>query len=111
MAKLSIRIHAYESNIFGGRKEEGIIANLFNNYTPHLQLSAENFKLKEQLSREKYANEISRKAIIAEVEEKLDKGAVFADAAHARREVLQQEIIDSGILSATIHQPRTPGKL
>ena len=90
---------------------EGIIANPSNINTLHLQLSAENFKLKEKLSKEKYANEISRKAIIAEVEEKLDKGAVFADAAHARREVLQQEILESGILSTTTLPPHTPGKL
>ena len=38
--------------------------------------------------------------MIAEVEEKVDKGVVFADAARARREVLQQEI-NSAILSTT----------
>jgi len=74
-----------------------------------LQLSAENFKLKEELSREKYANEMNRKTIIAEVEEKVDRAAVFANAAHARREVLQQEILESGILSTTTLPKHAPG--
>lgn len=65
-----------------------------------MQLSAENFKLKEEPAREKYTSELSRKAIIAEVEEKLNTAAVFADAAHARREILE-----SGILSTTTLPP------
>ena len=43
--------------------------------------------------------------MIAEVEEKVDKGVVFADAARARREVLQQEI-NSAILSTTTLPPQ-----
>ena len=70
-----------------------------------MQVSAENFKLKEELARERHANEIYRKSMIAEVEEKVDKGVVFADAARAQREVLEQEI-NSAILSTTTLPPR-----
>lgn len=72
-----------------------------------MQVSAENFKLKEELARERHANEIYRKSMIAEVEEKVDKGVVFADAARARKEVLKQEI-DSAILSTMTLPPQPP---
>ena len=45
--------------------------------------------------------------MIAEVEEKVDKGVVFADAARARKEVLKQEI-DSAILSTMTLPPQPP---
>ena len=71
-----------------------------------MQVSEENFKLKE-LAREKHANKFYRKSMIAEVEEVVDKGVVFADAARARREVLQQEI-NSAILSTVTLLPQPP---
>lgn len=45
--------------------------------------------------------------MIAEVEEKVDKGVVFADAARARKEVLKQEI-ESAILSTMTLPPQPP---
>lgn len=45
--------------------------------------------------------------MIAEVEEKVDKGVVFADAARARKEVLKQEI-ESAILSTVTLPPQPP---
>jgi len=52
---------------------------------------------------------MNRKTIIAEVEEKVDRAAVFANAAHAKREVLQQEILESGIMSTTTLPKHAPG--
>ena len=52
---------------------------------------------------------MNRKTIIAEVEEKVDRAAVFANAAHARREVLQQEILESGIVTMTTLPKHAPG--
>lgn len=45
--------------------------------------------------------------MIAEVEEKVDKGVVFADAARARKEVLKQEI-ECAILSTMTLPPQPP---
>ena len=49
-----------------------------------LQLSAENFKLKEELSK-------AHRKMIAEVEESVDKGVTVAGAAHAQTKVIQKE--------------------
>ena len=48
------------------------------------QLSAENFKLKEELSK-------AHRKMIAEVEESVDKGVTIAGAAHAQKKVIQKE--------------------
>ena len=43
------------------------------------RLSAENFKLKEDLSRERHHNELTRKNMLREMEQKLDKQATAED--------------------------------
>ena len=56
------------------------------------RLSAENFKLKEDLSRERHHNELTRKNMIREMEQKMDKSATALDRADARLEVFEQEV-------------------
>ena len=56
------------------------------------RLSAENFKLKEDLSRERHHNELTRKNMIREMEQKMDKNATALDRADARLEVFEQEV-------------------
>ena len=43
------------------------------------RLSAENFKLKEDLSRERHHNELTRKNMLREMEQQLDKQATAMD--------------------------------
>ena len=51
-----------------------------------------NFKLKEDLSRERHHNELTRKNMIREMEQKMDKSATALDRADARLEVFEQEV-------------------
>jgi len=54
------------------------------------RLSAENFKLKEDLSRERHHNELTRKNMIREMEQKMDKSVTALDRADARLEVFEK---------------------
>ena len=56
------------------------------------RLSAENFKLKEDLTRERHYNEQTRKNMIREMEEKIDKSATRDERREAEREVFEQEV-------------------
>jgi len=61
------------------------------------RLSAENFKLKEDLSRERHHNELTRKNMIREMEQKMDKSATALDRADARLEVFEQEVAERAL--------------
>ena len=61
------------------------------------RLSAENFKLKEDLSRERHHNELTRKNMIREMEQKMDKSATALDRADARLEVFEQEVTERAL--------------
>ncbi|XP_064390639.1 uncharacterized protein LOC135338431 isoform X3 [Halichondria panicea] len=56
------------------------------------RLSAENFKLKEDLSKERHHNELTRKNMLREMEQKVDRQAVSSDLLDAKREVFEREI-------------------
>ena len=58
------------------------------------RLSAENFKLKEDLSRERHDNELTRKNMLREMEQKVDKQATLVDRADAKLEVFDQELTE-----------------
>jgi len=58
------------------------------------RLSAENFKLKEDLSRERHHNELTRKNMIREMEQKMDKSVTALDRADARLEVFEKEVTE-----------------
>jgi len=56
------------------------------------RLSAENFKLREDLSRERHYNELERKNMLREMEQHLGKRTSREDRADAKMEVMDQEI-------------------
>ena len=68
------------------------------------RLSAENFKLKERLSRERHHTELTRKNMIREMEQKIDKSATALDQADARLEVFEQEMTERA-LQMVQHMP------
>ena len=57
------------------------------------RLSAENFKLREDLSRERHYNELERKNMLREMEQHLGKRTSREDRADAKMEVMDQEIV------------------
>ena len=57
------------------------------------RLSAENFKLREDLSRERHYNELERKNMLREMEQHLGKRTTREDRADAKMEVMDQEIV------------------
>ena len=56
------------------------------------RLSAENFKLKEDLSRERHFNELERKNMLREMEAQLGKKGVAEERDEAKKEVIDQAI-------------------
>jgi hypothetical protein len=56
------------------------------------QLSAENFKLKEDLTKERHAHEIRHKDMLSEMEEKFDRAAIASIAREDQAEVFQREV-------------------
>ena len=58
------------------------------------RLSAENFKLKEDLNRERHHNELTRKNMIQELEQKMDKSVTALDRADSRLEVFEKEVTE-----------------
>lgn len=58
------------------------------------RLSAENFKLREDLSRERHHNELTRKNIIREIEQKVDRAVAADERMAAKMEVFHQEVQD-----------------
>ena len=56
------------------------------------RLSAENYKLREDLSRERHNNELTRKNMLREMEQKMDKRANASDRVDAKLEVFNQEV-------------------
>ncbi len=56
------------------------------------RLSAENFKLKEDLGRERHHNELTRKNMLREMEKKVMKSETMVDRAEAKLEVFDQEL-------------------
>jgi len=61
------------------------------------RLSAENFKLKEHLSREQHHSELTCKNMIRGMEQKIDKSATALDRADARLEVFEQEVTERAL--------------
>lgn len=57
------------------------------------RLSAENFKLREDLSRERHHNELTHKSIVREIEEVVDKNVSLQERAQAKLEVFEQEVV------------------
>jgi len=51
----------------------------------------ENFRLKEELSREKHANELQWKTVLGDVEEQLDKSADARKHAEERARIAKEE--------------------
>ena len=58
----------------------------------YTQLSAENFKLKEDQMREKHAHEIRHKALLSEMEEKFDRAAIASTVRQDQAEVFEREV-------------------
>ena len=54
--------------------------------------SAENFKLKENLSKERHYNELTHKSIVRELEEIVDKSVSFKERMQAKEEVFEMEV-------------------
>ena len=61
------------------------------------RLSAENFKLKEDLSRERHHNELTCKNMIREMEQKMDKSVTALDRADTRLEVFELEVTERAL--------------
>ena len=57
-----------------------------------IQLSAENFKLKEDMMREKHAHEIQHKGLLSEMEEKFDRAAIASTVMQDQAEVFEREV-------------------
>ena len=58
----------------------------------HLQLSAENFKLKENLTKERHDYEFSRKDMVREMEQQKQIQSSAQDTAQAKLEVIDEEV-------------------
>ena len=56
------------------------------------RLSAENFKLREDLSKERHYNELTHKSILRDMEEIVDKNVSFQERNLAKKEVFEQEV-------------------
>jgi len=54
-------------------------------------VSVENFRLKEELSREKHANELHWKNVLGEVEQQLDKSVDANKRAEEKARIAQEE--------------------
>ena len=65
------------------------------------RLSAENFKLKEDLSRERHFNELERKNLIREMEAKMGKKEGEEEREEAKKEVMEQAIVKRATELAT----------
>jgi ankyrin repeat protein len=69
------------------------------------RLSAENFKLKEDLSREQHLNELDRKNILRDMEEKMRQTAGEDERDEAKKEVMQQTINEKALeLASTMRE-------
>jgi len=58
------------------------------------RLSAENFKLREDLNKERHFNELTRKTIIKEVEKEVELNAKRDKLEMVRRSVFQEEVAE-----------------
>ena len=65
------------------------------------RLSAENFKLKEDLSRERHFNELERKNMLREMEAKIGQKGGEDERDEAKKEIMQQTINQKAIELAT----------
>lgn len=65
----------------------------------------ENFRLKEELSREKHAHELHWKNVVGEVEQKLDKSKEAIKRAEERAHVVEMEYTE---LLRRVMQTNTP---
>lgn len=61
------------------------------------RLSAENFKLKENLTLERHHNELTRKSMICEMEQKIDKCATAPKQEGARLEVFEERVKEKAL--------------
>ena len=58
------------------------------------RLSAENFKLREDLNKERHFNELTRKSIVKEVEQQVELNAKREKLEQVRRSVFQEEVAE-----------------
>ncbi len=58
------------------------------------RLSAENFKLREDLNKERHFNELTRKTIVKEVEKEVELNAKREKLELVRRSVFQEEVAE-----------------
>ena len=56
------------------------------------RLSAENFKLREDLSKERHHNELTHKSILRDMEDLVDKNVSLQERNQAKKEVFEQEV-------------------
>lgn len=56
------------------------------------RLSAENFKLREDLSKERHHNELTHKSILRDMEDLVDKSDSLEERNQAKKEVFEQEV-------------------
>ena len=56
------------------------------------RLSAENFKLREDLSKERHHNELTHKSILRDMEDLVDKNVSLEERNLAKKEVFEQEV-------------------
>ena len=76
------------------------------------RLSAENFKLKEDLSREQHLNELERKNMLREMESKLGSKGGEDEREDAKKEIVEQTIHQKALeLATTMKGPSRKGTL
>ena len=72
--------------------------------------SAENFKLRENVSKERHHNELTHKSIVRELEEIVDKSHTLKERTQAKQEIFDMEVAKRArqmVMSSTV----TPHRL
>lgn len=76
------------------------------------RLSAENFKLREDLSKEHHHNELLHKSIVREMEDIVDKSASLEERTQAKLEAFQFEVNKRArqLALTSANEPKSLGK-